>query len=312
MRPKRRVGSERGILKRLPLFLCLFLLAARPSLADPPPAADSAGAKVGTVYHVPYRLADTKHLLLRAKLNGKGPYNFIMDTGAPALFVSADIATKIGVKPNAEGWGTFDRLEVEGGATLEKIQGRIESPMQLQGMNAMGLAGVRIDGVFGFNVLANFRIEIDLTQSKLIWTRQKAIELVPLTAQEVATAKAVPTEGMAQMENLAKTVSGMFARKAPPPAVPRGFFGMEFAADRPDVALVSAVLAGSPAALAGVKAGDKITAVSIGGDPAVAVKKSAELVTQVASTSAGTTVRFTLVRNGKKRTLPIVAGKGGV
>lgn len=304
--------ERREGLKRLPLFLCLFLLAARPSPADPPSATESKDSQVGTVYHVPYRLADTKHLLLRAKLNGKGPYNFIMDTGAPALFVSTEVANKIGVKANADGWGVFDRLEVEGGATLKKVPGRIESPMQLQGMNAMGLAGVRLDGVLGFNVLTNFRIEIDLTQSKLIWTRQNAVELTPLTAKEVAAAKAMPTEGITQMENLAKMVSGMFAQKAPPPASPRGFFGMEFAANRPDVALVGSVLAGSPAALAGIKAGDKITAVAIGGDTAVAVRKSADLITQVASTTAGTTVRFTLVRNGKRRTLPIVAGKGGV
>ncbi len=181
-------------MKRLPFFALLLLLSARPLLADPPPPVAPAPLPDG-VYRVPYRLADTKHLLVRAKLNGKGPYNFIVDTGAPALFVSAEVADKIGVKPAANGWGTFERLEVEGGATLAKIQGRIESPAQLKGMNAMGLAGVRIDGVFGFNLLANFRIEIDLTQPKMIWTRQHGLKIVPMSAQEVAAGKSVPTEG---------------------------------------------------------------------------------------------------------------------
>ncbi len=40
---------------------------------------------------VPYRLTVPKHILVRAKINGKGPYNFILDTGAPALFVSTKV-----------------------------------------------------------------------------------------------------------------------------------------------------------------------------------------------------------------------------
>jgi hypothetical protein len=297
-------------LKRLSVFTLLLLLAARPIPAAPP--TENAASKPGSVYHVPYRLADTKHLLVRAKLNGKGPYNFIIDTGAPALFVSAEVADKIGVKPAPDGWGTFDRVEVEGGAVLEKMKARIESPSQLKGMNAMGLAGVRIDGVFGFNLLANYRIEIDLTQPKMIWTRQKGIEMTPFTAKEVATAKAVPTEGITQMENLTKMASTLFAQKAPLAPVPRGFFGMEFAPDKAGVVQVAAVLTGSPAALAGVKAGDQITAVTVGAEPEALLQSTADLLKQAAAVPAGTTVRFTLLRGGAKQTLPIVAGRGGL
>lgn len=34
---------------------------------------------------VPFRLTDTNHILIRLKINGKGPFNFIVDTGAPAM-----------------------------------------------------------------------------------------------------------------------------------------------------------------------------------------------------------------------------------
>ena len=37
-------------------------------------------------FEVPYRLTAVKHIVVRAKINGKGPFNFILDTGAPALF----------------------------------------------------------------------------------------------------------------------------------------------------------------------------------------------------------------------------------
>jgi hypothetical protein len=298
-------------LKHLPVLALLLLLTARDSRAAPPPAGNVA-TKPGSVFHVPYRLADTKHLLVRAKLNGKGPYNFILDTGAPALFVSAEIADKIGVKPAADGWGVFDRLEVEGGATLEKIQGRIESPAQLKGMNAMGLAGVHIDGVFGFNLLANFRIEIDLTQPKMTWTRQRGLILIPLNAKEITTAKAVPTEGMAQMESLTKMASSLFAQKTPLEPVPRGFFGIEFAVGKADAVQVTAVLADSPAAKAGVSVGDRITALAVGDDPVADLQGTADLLKRAATVAAGTTVHFTVQRDGKKIVLPVVAGQGGL
>ena len=298
-------------MKRLPVLTLLLLLVASRSMAAPP-STENAVSKPGSVYHVPYRLADTKHLVVRAKLNGKGPYNFIIDTGAPALFVSAEIADKIGVKPAEDGWGTFDRLEIEGGAVLEKAKARIESPAQLKGMNAMGLAGVRIDGIFGFSLLANFRIEIDLTQPKMTWTRQQGIDLIPLTAKEISTAKEVPTQGITDMEKMMQQVSTLFAQKAPLAPVPRGFFGMEFAPGTTDSVQVSVVLGSSPAAQAGVKVGDKITAVAIGKAPAAALKGSADLLKQAAAVPAGATVHFTVLRADKKLVLPIVAGQGGL
>lgn len=301
-------------MKRLPVLSVLFLLTACRSLAAPlpPPSTGNAASKVGAVTHVPYRLADTKHLLVRAKLNGKGPYNFIMDTGAPALFVSAEIADKIGVKPSADGWGTFDRLEIEGGAVLEKIKGRIESPAQLKGMNAMGLAGVRIDGVFGFNLLANFRIEVDLTQPKMTWTRQQGLVLIPMSAKERATAKAVPTEGMAQMENLTKMAGSLFAQKTPPAPVPRGFFGIALTLGNAEAVQVAAVLAGSPAAQAGVKIGDRITALAVSDEAGTDLQGTADLLKRAAMVTAGTTVHFTIQRGGATLTLAVVAGQGGL
>src|SRR5438552_8555966 len=93
------------------------------------------------VIQVPYRLTDTKHVLVRAKINGKGPYNFIIDTGAPTLFVSTAVARKVGIRADQNSWGTMDRFEIEGGVIFKKCRGRIEDPFQLEGMNGLGLAG---------------------------------------------------------------------------------------------------------------------------------------------------------------------------
>ena len=39
-----------------------------------------------------HRLKRGLHIVVRAKINGKGPFNFILDTGAPALFVATKVA----------------------------------------------------------------------------------------------------------------------------------------------------------------------------------------------------------------------------
>lgn len=45
-------------------------------------AAEPAGdPRVGRSYRVPYRLTDTNHLLVRVRIDGKGPFNFLVDTG---------------------------------------------------------------------------------------------------------------------------------------------------------------------------------------------------------------------------------------
>src|SRR5262245_14334384 len=149
-------------MRRLLLLLAVGLLAP-PGRADEPKKAEAEQ------YQVPYRLTIPKHILIRAKINNKGPFNFILDTGAPALFLATHVADKLGIKPDKNNWGTFDRLEIEGGVVLKNATGRIETPFQLEGMNGMGLAGCELHGIIGYNILAQFRMEIDFTKDKMTW-----------------------------------------------------------------------------------------------------------------------------------------------
>ena len=38
-------------------------------------------------------------------------------------------------------------------------------------MNALGLPGATIDGILGFTILGRYRLEIDLTEDRMTWTR---------------------------------------------------------------------------------------------------------------------------------------------
>lgn len=260
---------------------------------------------------------------MRVRLNGRGSFNFIVDTGAPALILSREAAQKAGVSPGRNGWGTFKTLEVEGGARLQNIQGRIEEPAQLRAMNAMELAGVRLDGVLGYNVLAHFRIEIDPTQPVMRWTKlDYEPPALPIVSAEPKDSKpVVPPPGLAAMESMANVarVAGLFMPRRAAPVL-RGFFGIELFDSRGGArrggarsgAHIQAVLPQSPAARAGLRAGDRITRVQTPGVPPQTVRRTADVSRLLANMLPGALVRFTVARGRKTVAFKVRAARGGL
>jgi len=125
---------------------------------------------------VPYRLTDTNHTLVRVKINGKGPFNFVVDTGCPVFLIAEPVGKKLGLE---KGWVTLDKLELEGGLEMKKIKARVETPFQIEGMNGMGLAGVELHGLMGYTVLAKFKMDYDYTKLQMTWTPLKSEPLPP-------------------------------------------------------------------------------------------------------------------------------------
>lgn len=315
---------------RLALIVALLLSTVPLAAQEAPSATKSAEARPeGKAVRVPYRLTPTKHVLVRAKLNGRGPFNFIVDTGAPALFVSPEAARKAELQPDEEGWATVGRLEVEGGALLEKQEARVQEPPQLTGMNMVGLPGVRLDGVFGYGILARFRIEIDLTRRAMVWTPlgYEPLPLVPL--QELArgngpggaaappavppmAAPAAPEQPakppeLAALEKLPNLLGSLVPKKVEVPVVPRAFLGFELAPGA-GVPRVVRVLPQSPAARAGVAVGDRITHVSLPGQKARAVKSVAQLQNLSGQVAAGETVGLKVLRGKRSRSVSVRGG----
>jgi serine protease Do len=221
--------------------------------------------QLGEQFQVPYRLTDTNHFLVRARINHKGPFNFLIDSGAPALFIATETAKKIGIKPDrGEFWTPIDRLDLEGGASLMGIKARVEDPFQLVGMNALGLPGASIDGILGFTILARFRLEIDLTKDRMVWTR---LDQEP---QDVAVPKPkageqggapIGIQAMSALGPLAKGLAFLMGKQPAEEHRPRGFLGLEWSekdkAGRKAVFVV-AVLDDSPAAHSRIQPGDQI------------------------------------------------------
>jgi hypothetical protein len=228
----------------------LGLLLAPPALAGE--AKQDGPASPPKQFQVPYRLTVPKHILIRAKINKKGPFNFILDTGAPALFVATKVCDDLGIKPDRKGWGTFDRFEIEGGIVLEKAKGRVETPFQLEGMNGLGLAGAELHGIIGYNILAKYRMEIDFTRDKMTWTELAWEPKAPL-----GLGGRGGQGGLEIFGSIMKMVGKFLGRKAAPDLVPRGLLGLD-ATDDDGVAVVKSVLPNGPADGGGLKVGDRI------------------------------------------------------
>ena len=64
----------------------------------PRAAEQLADPQIGRSFQIPYRLTDTNHFLVRVRLNGKGPFNFLVDSGAPSLYIATETAKKIGLE----------------------------------------------------------------------------------------------------------------------------------------------------------------------------------------------------------------------
>jgi hypothetical protein len=276
--------------------------------------------QIGQSFQVPYRLTDTNHFLVRVRLNGKGPFNFLVDSGAPALYVANETARKIGLKRGkGEFWTPLDRLEFEGGARLLGVKARVEDPFQLVGMNALGLPGASIDGILGFTILARYRLEIDPTKDRMTWTRLDfAPPDPPVPHRGEGEGAPLELQAMNALGPLAKGLAFLMGKQPEEERHPRGFLGLEWAEEkesrsgRPFVR-ITRVLEGSPAARGGVKAGDRLLRIRDKGIDGLKAARAA-----LAPVREDDSVVLTIERNEPGRTgareqtltLTVAAGEG--
>jgi hypothetical protein len=282
-------------------LVCLSSLAGgddRPATQDAKPGKE---AIVKKSFEVPYKFTAARHIVVRLKINGKGPFNFILDTGAPALYVAVPVGKKAAVKADDDGWATIDRIAVEGGLVMKKVRARIETPFQLEGMNGMGLAGLEIHGLIGYNVLAKYRMEFDFTRDKLVWTE---LDYNPVSPFQMRGKGGGGGSGLEMMGSIMKMLGTFMGRKAAPEVMLTGFFGMTLA-DGGDHPRVQAVLDKGPAGAAGLQAGDVITHVQGRG-----VDDVADVLRLTRRMPAGTSVKLTVQRDKQKKDITFKTAEG--
>ena len=223
-----------------PLAGLLLLALALPLRADAPDTKPVA---------VPFELFPTKHIAVKIKVNGKGPYRVIFDTGSPVTLLSNKVADEAGLLDKkgpqplfnpfgAGGEAKIKRLDL-GDLKVEKVSAII---MDHPGVQAMSSAFGSVEGIVGFPVYARYRMTLDY--------QAKTLTFAPSKYEPGDALEAIVTSLM------------MMTQDGPPKVIaPSGQWGLVVrkpAGDEAAGVTVKEVLPGSAAAAAGLKAGDRL------------------------------------------------------
>ncbi|QJX00880.1 aspartyl protease family protein [Frigoriglobus tundricola] len=233
------------------LFLLLTSFAALPTLALAAPEDKEPLKKDEKAVVIPFELLKSRHMAIQVKVNGKGPYRVIFDTGAPTNLVNNKIAKAAGLTGKDDKGG----LALFGAAPTPKVIKKLEiGDLVLEGMPTMVMdhptvAAISeaigpIEGLIGFPFFARYTMTIDY--------EKKEMTLVPNGY--------VPGDAMQGMMD--KMMASTKGKKADPVVLaPAGVWGftVDKAKDDEDAGVkVTEVLARSPAALGGLKVGDRL------------------------------------------------------
>jgi predicted aspartyl protease len=122
-----------------------------------------------------FRISPSRPLLMvDAEVNGAGPFNFVLDTGASFCVITPDTAVAAGIRPAGKGptaIGAGGRLKA-GLAKLKTFRLGAHTAKNL-GVAVLGLddiekqLGVKVAGLIGYNYLKNYVVTLDYPQGLL-------------------------------------------------------------------------------------------------------------------------------------------------
>ena len=135
----------------------------------------------------------SNYLVVQAKWDKRGPYHFLIDTGASVTLVSPDLAARYSAKnaaptatplvrvKSATGETalltstTLRRIEL-GGARFENVQALIYDCSTLSAH-----LGIKIDGILGFPLFRETLLTLDYPRSRVLLQNRSASPLLPGT-----------------------------------------------------------------------------------------------------------------------------------
>jgi len=260
-----------------PLFVVVLALHPAP--------ADEARPKPVVV---PFELLPSGHMTVMVKINGKGPYKLIFDTGAPVTLLNNKVAKEAGLlkgakKPAFALFGSMGEVKVPelhvGGQKAEDVAAVV---MDHPTVEAISKAFGPIEGIVGFPFFARFTMTLDY--------QAKTMTFVPNGFKPPDVMKAMT----AALMNAGNQEPKLLAA-----AAQWGILAKEVGDEEAGV-LVQSVLTNSPAAEAGLKAGDRL--LTLDGRWTDSLR---DLYTAAGHVKAGSTVPVTVKRDGKALTLKV-------
>ena len=272
-------------MKPRPICILLLLIAAVPLHADDvKPVA------------VPFELLKSGHMAVTIKVNGKGPYRVIFDTGSPTTVLNNKIAKESGLlrdapKPMFTIFGSMGQVTVKelevGGLKAENTEAIV---MDHPTVEAMASVFGPIDGIVGCPFFARYKVTIDY--------QAKQLTFVPTNFHPPNVMEAI----MASLTNLT-------SEKEPATVViaPSAQWGMVVIKDNDADAgvTIKAVFPGGPSAVAGIKAGDRLLTLDGHWTDTVV-----DCYTAAGQVKAGKPVKVLIKREGKEKELTVTPSSG--
>lgn len=169
-------GLGAGAIERLKLTR-FAVAAARPLSAYARPTAPPTGVTIdggATTATVPFRLLNN-HIYVEAMVNGKGPYNFLVDTGGHTL-LSPRVVHEVGLKSvgTATTSGAGEGTETSGFAQVDEIAiGPVKMRDQMGFTTEIykpAIEGVPVDGMVGFELFRRLAVVVDYGRQTLTFT----------------------------------------------------------------------------------------------------------------------------------------------
>lgn len=275
-------------MRRFLVALCVLPALALP-LAAAEPKKEPAKA--------PFELLKSRHMAVSVKINGKGPFRLIFDTGAPTMLVNNRLAKEAGLIDKSTKRPPFALFGTMGQFTIKKLEiGELKVEdvntivMDHPTVEAISSVLGRIDGIVGFPFFARFRMTIDY--------QNKEMTFVPNDYK--------PGDIMEKMMTM--LMSGSRDRSNVKILVPAGQWGISVDKDAKDEepgVIVKVVFQGSAADKAGIKAGDRILTIDGRWTDSIA-----ELFDAAGLARPGKPVPVKLLRDGQETKLLVTPSKG--
>lgn len=277
--------------RRLLLIILVgYMAAAGLCLAIPNSDPQPAGSTV-----VPFELLPSNHMVVRVKLNGKGPFQLIFDLGAPVTVLSNSAAEAAGVVDEKTPRSFL--FSMRGEANIKNMQiGDLTAenmPAIVFDHPAVKMLGKvfrqPIDGIVGYTFFAHYKTTIDYQAQKMAFA--------PVKFEVRNLMKDLPERLMGPRAALHRTLAsaGLWGLKVGEPPDGINSLGVP----------IETVLTGSPAEAAGLRVGDILTAL----DGRWTVSET-DALAAAATVPPGRAVPVTILRAGREMTLLVTPISG--
>jgi hypothetical protein len=246
---------------------------------------------------VPFELLKTKHITVMVKVNGKGPYRVIFDTGAPFTVLSTEVGKEAGLLKDAKkgGFSLFGPMSQVKVKELEvgdlKAEGVPALVMDHPTVKAMAKVLGPIEGIVGFPFFARYRMTLDYQAMQMTFV-PSGYDPPDVLEDMMAAMMALTKEQKPERVVLAPAGQwGIVPHKADD-------------AEEPGVT-VKEVLPGSAAAAAGLKAGDRLLTLDGRWTDSVA-----DLYEAAGHVKLGSAAKVVVRRDGKEVALTVTPRPG--